>query len=47
MNQFGKHVQLVVDNTKIRVVMKLPTNLGAMEDGRILGRVRGQKTLID
>ncbi len=27
--------------------MKLPTNLGAMEDGRILGRVRGQKTLID
>jgi hypothetical protein len=47
MSQFGEHVQLVVDSTKIRVVMKLPTKFGAMEDGRILRRVSGQKTLID
>jgi hypothetical protein len=39
-SQFGGPIQLVVDNAKKRLIMKLPANLGN-KDGRILGQVCG------
>jgi hypothetical protein len=45
-SQFGGPIQLVVDNAKKRLIMKLPANLGN-KDGRILGQVCGQEIFID